>query len=358
MPAAALVARRHRARREQGRSSTTRSRLTAAEPDAARDRRADDGAVAREGLLLRARATPSDGANAPTPSCSACSRSARRIRSRPGERLPASVGLDINRKLSCATPDEFGDYAAKHPQGGMPYGMAPLRDAELGVLASWATAGRAAAGAVRAAAGARAASRSQSWEAFLNGDSLKQRVVARYLYEHWFVAHLYFDDLPAGPFFRVVRSRTPQRPADRRDRDAAPLRRSRRRRLLPPAAGRSDDRPQDPHRLRALARADGAPAQALPRRRTGSRRAFPSYAPERGVEPVRRVRRDPARAAATSTCSTTRSTSSMTFIRGPVCRGQVAVDVIEDQFWVAFLDPDHDLSVDEPRLPRERRRSC
>ncbi len=38
----------------------------------------------------------------------------------------------------------------------------------------------------------------------------------------------------------------------------------------------------------------------------------------------------------------------MTFIRGPVCRGQVAVDVIEDQFFVAFLDPNHDLSVTNP----------
>ena len=38
----------------------------------------------------------------------------------------------------------------------------------------------------------------------------------------------------------------------------------------------------------------------------------------------------------------------MTFIRGPVCRGQVAVDVIEDHFFVAFLDPDHDPSVIDP----------
>jgi hypothetical protein len=33
----------------------------------------------------------------------------------------------------------------------------------------------------------------------------------------------------------------------------------------------------------------------------------------------------------------------MTFIRGPVCRGQTAVDVIEDHFFVAFLDPEHAL---------------
>ena len=30
----------------------------------------------------------------------------------------------------------------------------------------------------------------------------------------------------------------------------------------------------------------------------------------------------------------------MNFIKGPVCRGQMAVDVIDDRFWVYFLDPE------------------
>jgi hypothetical protein len=38
----------------------------------------------------------------------------------------------------------------------------------------------------------------------------------------------------------------------------------------------------------------------------------------------------------------------MTFIRGPVCRGQVATDVINDHFYVLFQDPDADLSVTDP----------
>ena len=38
----------------------------------------------------------------------------------------------------------------------------------------------------------------------------------------------------------------------------------------------------------------------------------------------------------------------MTFIRGPSCRGQIALDVINDHCWVMFLDPDHDLSVKYP----------
>ena len=43
----------------------------------------------------------------------------------------------------------------------------------------------------------------------------------------------------------------------------------------------------------------------------------------------------------------------MTFIRGPVCRGQIAVNVIEDHFFAAFLDPDSDLSVTDPTFLRE-----
>src|SRR4029453_2896411 len=43
----------------------------------------------------------------------------------------------------------------------------------------------------------------------------------------------------------------------------------------------------------------------------------------------------------------------MTFIRGPVCRGQVAVDVIEDHFYIMFFDPDLDPSVRDPKFLRE-----
>jgi len=37
-----------------------------------------------------------------------------------------------------------------------------------------------------------------------------------------------------------------------------------------------------------------------------------------------------------------------TFIRGPVCRGQIATDVIRDNFWVVFQDPQHDLYITDP----------
>ena len=34
-----------------------------------------------------------------------------------------------------------------------------------------------------------------------------------------------------------------------------------------------------------------------------------------------------------------------TFIKGPVCKGQVALNVIQDHFWVMFMDPKYDVSV-------------
>ena len=40
----------------------------------------------------------------------------------------------------------------------------------------------------------------------------------------------------------------------------------------------------------------------------------------------------------------------MSFIRGPVCKGQVALNVINDHFWITFLDPDSDLFVNESRF--------
>ncbi|RLA69195.1 MAG: peptidylprolyl isomerase [Epsilonproteobacteria bacterium] len=40
----------------------------------------------------------------------------------------------------------------------------------------------------------------------------------------------------------------------------------------------------------------------------------------------------------------------MTFIRGPVCRGQMALNSIHDHFWVMFQDPDYDLTVQNPNF--------
>ena len=260
----------------------------------------------------------------------------------PGERLPASVGLDINRPLACPRPQEFAAYARQHPDGGMPYGTAPLTDAELRVLAAWVTQGAAAPPPV--ALPAAATRQVAAWEAFLNGDSLRERITARYLYEHWFVAHLYFTDLPAGPFFRVVRSRTPPgEPVDeiasRRPYDAPGVERVWYRLLAI-----EDTILHKTHIVYPLSDAKMRRLRALFLDSDWEPTRLPSYDVHASSNPFVAFDQIPARARYQYMLDDAQY-FVMTFIRGPVCRGQVAVDVIEDQFFVSFLDPDHDLSV-------------
>ncbi len=264
----------------------------------------------------------------------------------PGEKLPAAVDLDIERTLTCAAPDEFAAYAAAQPLGGMPYGAAPLSDAELGVLAAWLAQGASTTAPVPPLP-PRAVAQVRQWEAFLNGASLKERVTARYLYEHWFLAHLYFEDLARGPFFRVVRSRTaPGTPIDeiatRRPYDDPG-----------PAPFWYRLRPLDEtivsktHIVYPLSAAKLRRLTALFLAADWQPTRFPSWAPDEASNPFIAFDQIPARSRYQYMLDDAQY-FVMTFIRGPVCRGGVAVDVIEDHFFVSFLDPDHDLSVTMP----------
>jgi hypothetical protein len=262
-----------------------------------------------------------------------------------GERLPASLPLDINRELTCPLANEFDSYEREHPLGGMPYGMAPLADSELAAITSWLNAG-APPPLPRPAPPADVLAEVASWEAFLDGESLEQQITARYLYEHWFLSHLYFPSHPTGPFFRVVRSRTPSgvevdeiatvRPYD----DPGVARVFYR---LVPVQGALLHKthityelgPAKMKRLQALFLAGNWKATHLP-----------GYGPE-ASNPFKVFVQVPARARYQFLLDDSRN-FVMNFIRGPVCYGQVAVDVIEDRFFVSFLDPDHDVSVTNP----------
>jgi hypothetical protein len=264
-----------------------------------------------------------------------------------GEKLPPGVELDINRALTCAAPEEFEAYARDHPQGGMPYGTAPLNQDELRTLAAWLAQGAPSA----APAPEKPVPDVAIWEQFLNGTSLKERVVARYLYEHWFVAHLSFDARSAGPFYRIVRSRTA--PGEAIDEIAT---------------RRPYDDPGVPfwYRLRPVAETIVHKTHLVyplgPARLSRLRQLFlgsnwkatrlPSYEPAEASNPFVAFAEIPARSRYQFLLDDAHFFVD-TFIRGPVCRGQVAVDVIEDHFFVAFADPDRDPSVTDPTFLAE-----
>ena len=104
-------------------------------------------------------------------------------------------------------------------------------------------------------------------------------------------------------------------------------------------------------------RADDAAARAVPRRRATRSRSLPSY-DDRDRRPIRSLtfRRLPSARAIGFMLDEAQFTI-MGFIKGPVCRGQVALNVIDDRFWVAFVDPELEQSeLKEDELAEALRR--
>ena len=67
--------------------------------------------------------------------------------------------------------------------------------------------------------------------------------------------------------------------------------------------------------------------------------ALPSYAAENASNPFRTFDSMPVESRYRFLLDEAQNTI-MSFIKGPVCRGQVALNVVNDHFWVFFIDPD------------------
>jgi hypothetical protein len=251
---------------------------------------------------------------------------------------------------------QMGEYQAKHPEWGMPFGLPELSEQEYLTLSAWLQQGAhgptASEQEALGASSPGAAVQIMAWEAFLNRDDAKYAVTARYLYEHFFLAHIHFDDTPEEEFYELVRSTTP--PGEPVDVIAT---------VRP-----YDDPGSEPfyYRFRKIHSTIvykthmvvGFGASKLERIRmqfidtpwleaphrvsydtTLSANPFEVYAQ---IPPAVRYRflLDHSEYIV------------RTFIRGPVCKGQIALNVIHDHFWVTFMDPAYDVGVREPEFLR------
>jgi hypothetical protein len=248
--------------------------------------------------------------------------------------LPETFDLSINRPQQCATIDVFPEFARKHPLWGMPFGLPRLDPDESDVLLRWIRQG--ARREPEAAIKPELSSQILQWEEWLNGGAPKRQLAARYIYEHLFLAHLYFDD--DLTYFRLVRSRTaPGQPADliatRRPFDDPGVQRPFYR--FVPLKEAVVSKTHMPYRLDRARMAlwrrlfDEAPFAV------GS---LPGYKPEIASNPFVAFRDLPVRSRYRFMLEAAQFTI-MGFIKGPVCRGQQALDVIDDHFWVFFADP-------------------
>ena len=265
-------------------------------------------------------------------------------------KLPATLNIDISRENQCPLPEQFADFARKNPQAGMPFAVTGLDAQEYDTLQRWLAAGAPLDEQPRTANASEAAQISQ-WEALLNGDSPREVLVARWLYEHLFLAHLYFDQAQSGQFFQLVRSRTPSgQPVDpiatRRPNDDPGTRFFYR---LWPIQGAIVHKTHITYPLSAkkLAR-----VQELFFASDWAVQALPGYSAQRRANPFETFAAIPAQARYQFMLDNAEY-FVRTFIRGPVCRGQIATDVIRDQFWALFQSPEHDVYLTDAQFRAE-----
>ena len=162
--------------------------------------------------------------------------------------------------------------------------------------------------------------------------------MARYLFEHWFLAHLHFPEVGDGEYFRILRSSTPpgepighlptRRPYDDPGVERVYYRLWRDHTTVL-------DKTHMPYALHEermawlrdlFLDADYEVAQ------------LPSYAPEVAANPFVAFSEIPVANRWKFLIDEAQYTI-MNFIKGPVCRGQTSLNVIRDHFWVFFSNP-------------------
>lgn len=259
------------------------------------------------------------------------------------KQLPDSFDLKLNRDQQCPTIEKFDQFSSKYPLWGMPYGLPGLKQDEYDLLMSWVEEG---APVEQEPAISDSLLRNiETWEAFLNQDSLKAQLVSRYLYEHFFLAHLYFDEgetltyqnRPA--FFKLVRSHTPP---------GEPVKQIVTRRPF------SDPKTKRVYYRFTRVQESIVSKTHLPYKLNSDRMdrfqelfydveyevtELPGYKPKLASNPFIIFREIPASSRYRFMLDEAQYII-MAFIKGPVCRGQQALNVINDYFWVTFVDPD------------------
>ena len=257
--------------------------------------------------------------------------------------LPANEVLDdefdfsLSRSQTCATMGEFDRLADEQPHGGMPYGLPGVSREEFNHLQNWLKDG-----------GKMAhlkppsqfdLNKIKGWEAFLNQDSLKYQLSARYIYEHWFLAHIYFTPENPQSFFKLVRSSTP--PGEeiklintRRPYDDPKVSRVYYRFMQERSTILSKTHlPLELNEVKLLRLYEQfiAPDYTVTK--------MPSYKAQSASNPFKTFEVIPINSKYQFMLDEA-ELIIMGFIKGPVCRGQIALNVINDHFWVAFADPD------------------
>lgn len=262
-------------------------------------------------------------------------------------KLPDSIPIGTDLDKQCALDDdEFSLFERKYPLRGMPLGVAGLSNTEYHTLKTWLAQG-ADVDSTTIKASPEEAVQITQWENFLNQPGRREQLLSRWLYEHLFLAHLYFENIKDSHFFEVVRSRTASgtaidliattRPNDSPGVSPVYYR-------LRPVQGAIVHKthityplsPEKISRIKTLFFNDKSSKWKL---NTNS-----PYGEEARANPFMTFAAIPARARYQFMLDNAEY-FVRTFVRGPVCRGNIATDVIRDNFWTFFQSPDSDIYI-------------
>ncbi len=252
--------------------------------------------------------------------------------------------------LICAeTLEQVSEFQDKHPNHGMPYGFPALSEKEYSVIMQWLVQGAKGPDESRQKVletpSLAAVKEIAKWETFLNTDDAKHKMTARYLYEHYILAHLNFKASPKE-FYTLVRSSTP--PGEKID-------------VIPTLRAYDDPKSENfyyrfekihstivhkTHIVVELADEELARIRELFIDTPWTQEPyFVGYEDkELNANPFLVFAQIPT-ASRYQFMLDKSEYFVRTFVRSPSCRGQIALNVINDHFWVMFQDPRYDIGV-------------
>ncbi len=252
---------------------------------------------------------------------------------------------------SCpSSADEFKKYANQYNFGGMPFSLPALNETEIHTLNLWINSGFKGHHSNKVISKI-AKNRLTEWENFLNLPDLEHKLVSRYLYEHLFLAHIYLTEEPQN-YYRLFRSRTAcnfspdiiatPRPNDDPKTDKFFY-------CFQPVTDIVVEKNNTPYeinkdklgRIKELFFGTSWKATKLP-----------NYSTEVSGNPFIVFSEIPTKAKYQFLLDDAHYHIS-TFIKGPVCNGTVAVNSIQEQFYVFFLNPNADPLVQETDLGKK-----
>ena len=246
-------------------------------------------------------------------------------------------------ELSCVkNNDELAVFFDENPHKGMPYGFPALEKKEYNLLMTWLKQGYKD-DTPKNIIPKKEQIQITKFEKFLNNPEIKHKVSARYIYEHLFLAHISFDEKSEN-FYELVRSKTPSKkdvqiiatkfPYDKiegkffyrfRKIESTIVHKTHMVYSL------NDEKLSRYNELFIDKKWDIKPY-------------LTSYNPKIAANALKVFEQIPAQSRYEFMLDNIHYTI-MTYIRGPVCKGQVALNVIQDHFWVMFMDPKYDVSL-------------